>query len=311
MYFPYLRGKQFELIALRELVDILDPSKVIPIVEPLKRNTKSIETAVTALAKKGVRVQLIVNPQYGELVARPNEVVGLIEKLTKAGANNIIPAFLVSNNRDYTLLRGVISDNHYDGSGYALIHLNQIGATDELSRLARETTCLFNAIQINQLFALQRKYRPLPMAFLNDPFAKKQKNADYVAEEDEVFSSDYLYYNVEGYTAFGDYLTIGEGFVEGGRLPWAVVIHLTYKDEGSEDIRIHHFVSDSNDDDKDTAGKFYEALSKLIPFVEARNIDSIAVRQFKDYYNRGAFPGLGVIKKLSIMHHIELVQSLI
>ncbi|WP_257670494.1 sce7725 family protein [Parapedobacter tibetensis] len=311
MYFPYLRGKQFELIALRELSGILNPDKVIPIIEPLKRNTKGVETAISALAKKGIRVQLIVNPQYGDLVARSNEVISLIEHLTAAGATNVIPTFLVNTNKDQLLVANTISEQGYDQTGYSLIHLNQIGATDELSVLAKTTNCLYNMIQINQLFALQRKYRPLPLAFLNDPFTKRQKNADYLDPDDEIFSSDYLYYREEGYVAFGDYLTIGEDFVDGGMLPRAVAIHLTYKDEGGDDIRIHHFVSDTNDDYNDPAGKFYEALTKLIVFVDAAHIDSVAVRQFQDYYDRQAFPGLGVIKKLSIMHHIELVQSLI
>lgn len=312
MYFPYLRGKQFELIALRELVDVLDPSKVIPIIEPLKTNTKSVETAIKKLASKDVKVQLIVNPQYGELVGKSNVVTTCIDRLVNEGATNVIPTFLVNSNRDYALLHGVISDKGYDTSGYALIHLNQIGDTDGLSTLAKNTNCLYSTIQINQLFALQRKYRPISLAFLNDPFTKKKKNADYQYEDDEVFSSDYLYYQDEGYEAFGDYLTIGEGYVDGGMLPRAVAIHLTYKESGDDDIRIHHFVSDSNDDITDPAGKFYEALSKLVTFVDARNIyNGIAIRQFKDYYNREAFPGLGVIKKLSIMHHIELVQSLI
>jgi len=311
MYFPYLRGKQFELIALRELSGILNPDKIIPIIEPLKRNTKGIETAMSVLAKKGISVQLIVNPQYGDLVTRPNEVISLIENLTGAGASNIIPTFLVNSNRDQLFVADTISEQGYDDTGYSLIHLNQIGATNELSALAKATNCLYNTIQINQLFALQRKYRPLPLAFLNDPFTKRQKNADYLDPDDEIFSSDYLYYRDEGYAAFGDYLTIGEDFVDGGMLPYAVAIHLTYKEQRSDDIRIHHFVSDTNDHYNDPSGKFYEALTKLIAFVDDRNIDSVAVRQFKDYYDRQVFPGLGVIKKLSIMHHIELVQSLI
>ena len=90
-------------------------------------------------------------------------------------------------------------------------------------------------------------------------------------------------------------------------LPKAVVIHLTYKDKSSDDIRIKHFISDSNEDTSDTAGKFYEALSKLIEFVDREQINSLAISQFRDYFDRGAYPGLGIIKKLSIMHHIELV----
>ena len=37
MYFPYLRGRQFELIALRELLENdLIGDKIIPIIEPIK-----------------------------------------------------------------------------------------------------------------------------------------------------------------------------------------------------------------------------------------------------------------------------------
>lgn len=37
MYFPYLRGRQFELIALRELVEQgLIGENIIPVIEPIK-----------------------------------------------------------------------------------------------------------------------------------------------------------------------------------------------------------------------------------------------------------------------------------
>lgn len=45
MYFPYLRGRQFELIALRELVekDVLS-SKIIPVIEPVKLSSTLLKT---------------------------------------------------------------------------------------------------------------------------------------------------------------------------------------------------------------------------------------------------------------------------
>jgi len=92
-------------------------------------------------------------------------------------------------------------------------------------------------------------------------------------------------------------------------LPYAVAIHLTYKDEEGENIRIRHFLSDNNEDISDTAGKFGEALSKLVAFIDQQEIHTIASEQFRQYHERGAYPGLGVLKKLSIMHHIELIQD--
>lgn len=50
MYFPYLRGRQFELIALRELAEYdLIGKKVIPVIEPIKPSitlTKTIDQFV-------------------------------------------------------------------------------------------------------------------------------------------------------------------------------------------------------------------------------------------------------------------------
>jgi len=310
MYFPYLRGKQFELIALRELAPtILDPNKIIPILEPLKRNVSGLKTALRILNKAGVRVQLIINPEHGELKDKSDILINLVQELVIENITNIIPTFLVNSDKDFILVQSAIQQNGFDETGYALVHINQIRETDRLSALTKSTNCLFNTIQVNHLIALKRKYGN--RSFLSDNFKKQRVNADYIGIPDEVFSSDYLYYSGEGCIAFSDYQIIGVDYVEGGGAALAVAIHLTYKDPHSDDIRIAHFVSDSNGDRNDPGGKFFEALSKLIVFVDNHQIDSLAIRQFRDYYDRQAFPGLGVSKKLSIMHHIELVQSLI
>lgn len=53
MYFPILRGRQFELLALRECVNQgLLSNKIIPIVEPVKVSstyTKTVDTPSTML----------------------------------------------------------------------------------------------------------------------------------------------------------------------------------------------------------------------------------------------------------------------
>lgn len=94
-------------------------------------------------------------------------------------------------------------------------------------------------------------------------------------------------------------------------MPYAIAIHLSYIDDDNK-IRVKHFVSDSNDDTSDIGGKFAEANEKLVDWFENSSIDeTIAIAQFKSLHKRGHFPGLGSIKKLSAMHHIELVKNLI
>ncbi len=78
----------------------------------------------------------------------------------------------------------------------------------------------------------------------------------------------------------------------------------------SDKIKVRHFTSDSNQDSSDIGGKFAEALQKLVDWCDAENItETEGIRMFKDLYNRGHFPGLGSIKKISTINHIELVAN--
>lgn len=312
MYFPFLRGKQFELIALRELVPLpLDPNKVSPIVEPLKKNLNTIATAARALQTIGVNIQLIVNPQYGDLKSQTEAVLEFI-KAEKAsfGTDNLIPTFLIQSSADFRSFHSFRSNPNWSGGPFSLIHLKQIPEVDQFVEYMLGGQVVANIIHVNQILALRRKFRGVSSSLLADPFNRQIRNSDYLDVEDEFFSNDYLYYSEEGYAGFSDYLTIGSDFIEGGRLPYAVVIHLSYLDSGSRDIRIRHFLSDTNHDDSDTAGKFYEALTKLVNFVDTHAVsETLAISRFKEYYDSQAYPGLGVIKKLSMMHHIELMQS--
>jgi hypothetical protein len=311
MYLPFLRGKQFELLALRELNALpIDVNKISPIIEPVKKDLKAIETAIKSLSKTYVAVQLIVNPEHGDLNKASQPIVDLITKLKTEGIDNVNPTFLISTEKDFQMLKKAQATKFLD-NGYSLVHLNQIASSIELKQIANSTNLTHNIVHVNHVISMRRGFPAGSIGFISDPFVRQKRNVDYEDFEDEFFSNDYFHYVNEGFTAFSDYLTIGADYIEGGMLPYAVVIHLTYKDPGSEDIRIRRFISDNNLDASDTAGKFYEALSKLIAFVDTNNINSLAIKQFRDYFHRGAFPGLGIIKKLSIMHHIELVQTLL
>ena len=68
MYFPILRGRQFELLALRECVskNILS-DQIIPIVEPVKVSSTYTKT-VDSFIKAGKSIAIIRNPQVGSWV---------------------------------------------------------------------------------------------------------------------------------------------------------------------------------------------------------------------------------------------------
>lgn len=67
MYFPYLRGKQFELLALREFANKnASNRKIIPIIEPVKNSFNSLKTAIEVMLKQGLKFALVLNPNDGD-----------------------------------------------------------------------------------------------------------------------------------------------------------------------------------------------------------------------------------------------------
>ncbi|EAU4305426.1 sce7725 family protein, partial [Salmonella enterica] len=72
MYFPLLRGKQYELIALKELSTIVPNDLFKPIIEPVRKNLKQLEVAVKLLNKNKIIPIIIVNSEIGELKGNTN-----------------------------------------------------------------------------------------------------------------------------------------------------------------------------------------------------------------------------------------------
>jgi hypothetical protein len=60
MYYPYLRGKQFELILLRDNAEFIAKNDIHPIIEPVKTNFSSLKNTMKVLNEKGVSCTLIV-----------------------------------------------------------------------------------------------------------------------------------------------------------------------------------------------------------------------------------------------------------
>ena len=67
MYYPYLRGKQYELVLLREQAELISKSKnIIPIIEPVKENLNPLDRAIKEFNKNDIEYILIANPINGD-----------------------------------------------------------------------------------------------------------------------------------------------------------------------------------------------------------------------------------------------------
>lgn len=309
MYFPYLRGRQFELIGLRKLVSqSLIGDKIIPIIEPVKFSSTLIKTLDT-FVKNDHEIGIILNPKIGNFLAEFRDESNDKDKFLKLLTNsNIIKTYLVNEN-----IKNELSPT-IDDNNFILINKDKDNFkyyTDLKEFITEPKYALIPDDRI-----LKRRVTTSKI-LLNDNFTKLARNADYNDLDDELFSCDHLYYSTEGYKGFSDYSIVGDSFSESGFAPYAVTLHIVYykqNDYGELELRIHHFVSDSNNDITNPAGKFNEALKKLMDWIEEEISSNEyfklteGLKQFINCYENENYPGLGTVKKMSIMHHIELID---
>lgn len=308
MYFPYVRGKQFELIALRELCDILPnfSAKISPVIEPIK-SSSTLKTALKKLASKNVNFNIIINPKVGGLVGEENKIVEVLNEVLQH-YNNYQIAIIVDSKIEEQIPAVIqsINDLGLNYNGVTLIHNAEISDTS-ITELQSGFNVVYNLINFKE--TSRRYYRLFSVnsrVSLDDYFKDMPRNADYLDVDESSFSEEYNYYKTEGFFGFSDFLTIGDNYSDSGFLPRAVAIHLSYIAPDGR-IMVKHFVSDSNGDTSDIGGKFAEALNKLVTWCDSHHINTKAVDIYRELHQRGHFPGLGTLKKLSIMNHIELI----
>ncbi len=74
MYYPYFRGKQFELIAIRESADLLHKSKFIPVIEPVTQNFKTLFKTLDKVAISRAEAVVVANPEFGNFKSSQNSI---------------------------------------------------------------------------------------------------------------------------------------------------------------------------------------------------------------------------------------------
>ncbi|PTL72526.1 ATP-binding protein [Rathayibacter caricis DSM 15933] len=308
MYYPYFRGKQFELIALRESASLIADANFVPIIEPVRETLTGLERALRALSDAGARAIVIVNPRHGDMKANGTSISSFLEQGYRGNDAVAAGALLLS---DTSIGAAESLINHHSIHPQAIIHA---GFTEPkalallLGEQVRATTNIFIEDQASTLY--RRHFQNSTRVLIKDGFVQR-KNADYDAVD--LFSDLHVTYGEFGAQGYGDFLTVGDRYAEGGGPAYAVAIHLTFIDPDNDDAMfVYHFKSDSNDTPTDPAGKFFQALRKLMDAYNSgtsKLLSTSAIQEFRDLYETGHFPGLGYVKKLSIRHHLETLAD--
>lgn len=308
MYHPYFRGKQYELITIRETAPLLAAAKFTPIIEPVKESLSGLKRALDAVVESKGNAVVIVNPFHGDFSEDGENLSALLAEHF-AKADGISAGILLKGPMSVQSVSELCSlhKNH----PLTLIHAgfsDAKGLTETLGNQTQEMTHVFFEADCGKLY--QKHFKGASRVLIRDGF-QRRKNREH--PEVELFSDLHATFKDEGMGGFGDFLIVGDDYAETGGPAYAVAIHLTFIDNEKDDaMYVYHFVSDRQDTPKDPAGKFAEALAKLIKKLNEKDskiLATNAIDEFRELYARKHFPGLGYLKKLSMQHHIETLAN--
>ncbi|GIT93350.1 hypothetical protein JANAI62_37880 [Jannaschia pagri] len=305
IYFPYFRGKQYELITIRESAPTLSASSFVPIVEPVKSQLSGLSKTIDTTLEEGASIIVIVNPRIGDFSGSNAELVNLINEKHGEDKQVIVGVLL---DESTTLEQASAIIDTFEGHDIALVHSGFSQSKALAAAIEGNDAIAFSVFEdgkSGKLYQMHFKHQQ-HRVLLRDGF-EKRRNADH--PNVEVFSDLHLTYGLEGTTGFADFLMVGDDYQESGGPAYTVAIHLTYINAADDDIMyIRHFKSDRQDTPTDPAGKFAEALAKLISHLgspDNQYYETSAIAEFRELHDKGHYPGLGYVKKLAMKHHIE------
>lgn len=309
MYFPYLYGRAYDLLALRSMLGDQRPlDKLVPIIEPVIANPRAIERCLVEYSKVEQQICVFTNPDKHELKEaaaarawRKNFVTFIKDKET------VIPLLRCDGNTNQASIDAFLKD--FPDRAVAFLYQGCNLDDAGVGKLAGLKNVAFHIAVDGRISASHRAKLPKEKYVdLRDSFIKLERNADY--EGAEFFTDRHKTFDASG-CGFGDYATIGAAFQAGGSTPYAVAIHVTYKNPKSGDIWIEHFVSDDKEkDDSDVATKFLQAARSLVKATRKRKPEfgtNFALDAYEDYVATSSYPGLPKNKQRQIEHHLCLM----
>jgi hypothetical protein len=310
MYWPYLRGKQEEVLGVKAIFPVLKSSPlIVPIYSPVNTSNATLNRFLD-IAKSGGRIAVIINPADGDPVPKIADVITLVDDVLKQYPNKIFPSIEI---RDGTTVNDISSfAKKYSKSQCSVIHRDHsIGAQSVVQALSTLSIKPVHVFVDGQAPSGMKKSIGSSLSIiLRDGFKKQASNGLY--KRSSVFDDLVYSYGSMSYNGFGDFATIGDIFTVGGSEPSHVALHLT-EPVTAPAVRIdcNHFVSTSSVS-SDVAVKYANALSLLMKHTGRPPRAPLNTQGTKEFHATTAkYPGLGKPKRFSLMHHIELMHSII
>jgi hypothetical protein len=304
MYFPVLRAKQNELIAIREIAERVSPKTVRPVFEPVRTKVESLVKTISHLNTLDIEPIIIINPTLGDFSGFPINFLELL-KLQGVEASSklqFLPCFSTKNNNVD------LAHQFLEGLEKFAIYLEGSFSKDWLPFIQKaEITLVLGEVPPKLLESAKK------IVFISDGFQDQSKNKDYpdVSNFHSNWHSEFS--QRKKCIGFGDYTLIDLDYSESGGPAYVVAVHFSYIDTDEFDaIMVKHFKSYDDKSPTMPGVKFKDALDKLIECVSSKPemfYNSLGLQNFKILHQQNHFPGLGQVKKNSIQHHIEMIAN--
>ncbi|KRL93489.1 sce7725 family protein [Levilactobacillus hammesii] len=295
IYFPYFRGRQYDLQALKAIAQqqIL-PANIIPIIEPV-RDIRGLPQTVAAFVDHAQPVVVIANPTVSDYALTQ-------QKLYDWRPFRDNPALIVGHILTPTLIPDELTAPNGHQTLLVARQYDELKAAQQAGWLTAPNYLLVPPeARIRQL--LQR-----PTVSLFDHAWFPEHDRSYADITDGFFSDDWAL-TTHDYSGYSDYTISGGHYSEHGYPARAVTLHLTYF--RGEQLRIHRFVSTDRSDYKHPKEKFFQAVAQLAAWLPQQPLSTQtpAAKQLAAYHEQQHFPGLGVVKRLSLEHHLQVMAA--
>ena len=233
MYNPYFRGKQFELITIRETAALMADAGFVPIIEPVKEALGGLERTLKAVCYAGGHAIVIVNPYHGDHQEDGSSITNLLQ--SDYIGNDAISAGILLRAETSLAAATAAFEAHKDHYP-TFVHAGftaQKGLADYLGADIPTSRHVFIEEYANTLY---RKYYDGSTRILVRDGFKRRKNSEYARIPVEEFSELHLTYGDMNMRGFGDFLIVGDSYSESGGPAYAVAIHLTFIDPDKDDV---------------------------------------------------------------------------
>ena len=304
-YYPYFRGERYEISTLRDFFEGKESKQqIFPIIEPVRKDFKDIKKLINDIPEDYF-IYILANPSVGECVNTDFRELFNLEKSTvgsweyfscdktkvryawNISENENIPAWIQESVFPIAIVDKNINTNIED----ITIFDKYVVSTDMIWQVQSQI------LEQNKIIVLQ------------DTFKKKERNAEYCDTPEYIFTRFHLF---DSYAGYSDYLTIGSTYSNGGFTPRSVAIHWTYCISNKYDtIYAKSFASERNLGERIGIGdKFNEAAGKLINYFKDKQIyKTESYIELKNRYDQDRYPGLGLLKKYSMLNHLDIVSK--